>query len=209
MAERKKLLYANMGELPEGCGEPCFELLNAPNGEKRHRVALNRVGGMSQFDAYRAAGYPGRKSAADQMFRNDKVEACVTYHSKKASESATMELGEAIELLENFARANIRDLARVSKDDKEKAFVDFNAEAWDDDQDPELTRRVIEIGETAAGGVRLKMVSPLDALRELGKMRSWYAAKKVVPLTAEEARRDLADMMGITVEELEKERAKK
>ena len=136
----------------------------------QQKVAVNVISGMSNIDAYKAAGgkaksQQAKESGASEILSHPKVKAFVDSMKAEAVSNAVMSREEMLERLSGLARANMSDLitwhVELSTDDegksKEQALWAFKESAM---QDPIA---MASISEVTAGkeGFKIKQHSPL------------------------------------------------
>ena len=155
----------------------------------QQRVATNVLAGMSQRQAYYAAG--GTASSDDSadatcsvMLSDTKVVAFMDSMKAEAVSNAVMSRQEALEKLSNLARTDLKDLVEfgsyeLGSDGEGNPIVQAAWRIKDSVlQDPQ---KMAAISELTAGkdGIKIKTHSPITAIQQLAKMQGWESAGKL------------------------------
>ncbi len=148
-------------------------------GDPRQRLFADFVfSGVDSSEAYRRAGYkaktPGAKAAcASRLLKSAKVSAYLEDLNRLAAKGAVKTKHEVMEWL-----------SRVLEADPTRR-----------DCDPALMQECVreEIGDAVAV-TRIKLVSKMEAVKELAKMLAWYEAAKLEVSATDELAEALAKM---------------
>jgi hypothetical protein len=138
---------------------------------------------MTACKAYVAAGYKADRGAASRMSANVSIKARIAELKGKAAEGVCLTVGEGLMFLTEIITCSAAGIPVESR------LVN------------EVTRDILTGGADGDGeGVtireKVKIPCKLGALRELAKIRGWYAAEKQeVTHTLNEGR--LAKLMGV------------
>lgn len=155
----------------------------------QQRVATNVLAGMSQRQAYYAAGGtsesdPGADAMASRMLSDAKVKEFMDSMKLQAISNAVMSRQEALERLSCFARTDLKDLVEFGNyevgvdDESGKPILQASWSIKDSAlQDPQ---KMASISELTAGkeGIKIKTHSPITAIQQLAKMQGWESASK-------------------------------
>lgn len=154
----------------------------------QQKVCTNVLSGMSNIDAYIAAGgkgkdKPAQEASASRMLSDVKCKAFLDEMKQEAVKGAVMSRQEMLERLSNLARVNMSDLITWntvhSTDDEgnaiEQATWTIKPSA---EQDPYA---MASIAEVTAGkdGFKIKQHSPLAAMKQLADMAGYNAKQQV------------------------------
>lgn len=155
----------------------------------QQRVATNVLAGMSQRQAYYAAGGSAEdEKAADaiasRMLTDAKVVLFMDSMKEEAVSNAVMSRQEALEKLSNLARTDLKDLVEfgsyeLGSDGEGNPIVQAAWRIKDSVlQDPQ---KMAAISELTAGkdGIKIKTHSPITAIQQLAKMQGWESAGKL------------------------------
>lgn len=156
--------------------------------ELQQRTATNVLSGMSQREAYKAAGGKARSdSAADQvacvMLSNIKVKAFMDSMKESALSDAVMSRQEAMERLSSLARISLTDLIEfgsyeLGDDGEGNPVVQTSFKIRDSAlQDPKALPAIAEL-TAGRDGIKIKQHSPLAAIKQLADMQGWNAPVK-------------------------------
>ena len=156
----------------------------------QQRVATNVLAGLSQRQAYYAAG--GKASndvSADstvyEILSNPQVVAFMDSMKLQAVSDAIMTREEAMKTLSLIGRTHLKDIvkfrtAHIGKDMETGA--DLNQTAWEINADLQESdsEKLIIISELEVGkfGPKIKTHSPVAAIAQLAKMQGWESASK-------------------------------
>lgn len=154
----------------------------------QQRTAINVLSGMSQRDAYKAAGGKAKsEAAADQvacvMLRNIKVKAFMDSMLGEAVSDAVMSRQEAMERLTSLARISLADLIEfgtyeLGEDGEGNPIVQTSFKIRDSAlQDPKALPAIAEL-TAGRDGIKIKQHSPLQALKQLADLQGWNAPVK-------------------------------
>lgn len=157
--------------------------------ELQQRLCTNVIAGMTQRQAYVAAGGKAATetaidSSASEILRNPQVMAFMGSMKDQAISDAVMSRQEALERLSNFARTDLKDLVEFGNyeigvdDETGKPIVQASWSIKDSAlQDPQ---KMAVISELTAGkeGIKIKTHSPITAIQQLAKMQGWESASK-------------------------------
>lgn len=146
---------------------------------KQERFCLNLFQGMSQREAYTAAGYSPRQSLttidhhAYELASNGKILARYEELKKEAASKAVMSERERQERLSSIARADLTDFIEDGKPTlnentpNTEALSEFSIkEGFSKDGEPWQHKTV-------------KLINPITAIAELNKMTGAYAPEQV------------------------------
>ncbi|ALQ01478.1 hypothetical protein PHLH3_08620 [Pseudomonas sp. St386] len=156
--------------------------------ELQQRTATNVLSGMSQREAYKAAGGRAKSdSAADQvacvMLSNIKVKAFMDSMKESALSDAVMSRQEAMERLSSLARISLTDLIEfgsyeLGDDGEGNPVVQTSFKIRDSAlQDPKALPAIAEL-TAGRDGIKIKQHSPLAAIKQLADMQGWNAPVK-------------------------------
>lgn len=154
----------------------------------QQRVATNVLAGMSQRQAYYAAGGKAETDEtadvmASRMISTDKVKEFMDAMKVQAVNNAVMSRQEAMERLSLFGRTDVVDLVEFGNyelgEDEDGNPITQSAWKIKDSvmQDP---AKMAAISELSAGkdGIKIKTHSPITAIQQLAKMQGWESASK-------------------------------
>jgi len=157
--------------------------------ELQQRVAINVLAGMSQRQAYYAAGGSATSdesadATVSALLSNTKVKAFMDSMKEAALSEAVMTRQEALEKLSALARTDMKDLVEfgeyaLGEDAEGNPVIQSSWKIKDSAlQDPV---KLSAISELTAGrdGIKIKTHSPLNAIQQLAKMQGWESAQKV------------------------------
>lgn len=153
-------------------------------------TVINHIqGGMSQREAYRAAGGKAKSdnsadATAAEILGRPKVKAFYDSLISEVSKNAVMTREEAMETLSKIARTNVKDVvkfrkARIGEDENGDPVYQTVWEMKDDgDIDDD---HAAAISELSAGrdGFKFKLHSQVNAIKQLAELEGWEAPKKV------------------------------
>lgn len=154
----------------------------------QQKVCTNVIAGMSNIDAYKAAGGKAKtkaaqESGASEILSNPKCKAFLDEMKKEAVKDAVMSRQEMMERLSNLARVNMSDLitwhtTRSTNNDGEPVEQTLWAIKESAEQDPYA---MASIAEVTAGkeGFKIKQHSPLAAMKQLAEMAGYNAKQQV------------------------------
>lgn len=157
----------------------------------QQRVAINVIAGMTQRQAYYAAGGTAKSdesadSAVHTMLSNVQVSTFIDSMQLQAVSDAIMTRKEAMKTLSLIGRTHLKDIvkfrtANIGKDLETGA--DINQTVWELDErlqesDPEKLIIISEL-EVGKNGPKIKTHSPLAAIAQLSKMMGWDAPTKI------------------------------
>lgn len=155
----------------------------------QQRVATNVLAGMSQRQAYYAAGGSASNdvsadSTVYELLSNPQVVSFMSSMKEAAVSSAVMSRQEALEKLSNLARTDLKDLVEfgsyeLGSDGEGNPIVQAAWRIKDSVlQDPQ---KMAAISELTAGkdGIKIKTHSPITAIQQLAKMQGWESANKL------------------------------
>lgn len=157
--------------------------------ELQQRLCTNVISGMSQRQAYVAAGGKAVSesaidSGASEILRNPQVIAFMDSMKDQAISKAVMTRQEALERLSNFARTDLKDLVEFGNyeigvdDETGKPIVQASWSIKDSAlQDPEKMAAISEL-TASKEGIKIKTHSPITAIQQLAKMQGWESASK-------------------------------
>lgn len=174
---------------------------------QRMTVIHHVSGGMSQRQAYYAAGGKAKnEKAADavisRMLSDVKVRSFYQSLVEQATTEAVMTREEALTRLSEIARTKITDVAEFRRvqvgEDKDGNPVFQSVWRLKNDDDIDKSRAAV-ISELAAGsqGLKFKLHSPLQAMKQLADLQGWDAPKR---LEVEEKRPPLLHRNAVEVE---------
>lgn len=156
--------------------------------ELQQRTATNVLAGMSQRQAYYAAGGTSKSdevadATASELLSNPKVRAFMDAMKAQAVSEAVMSRTEALEKLSALARTDLKDLVEfgeyeLGSDGEGNPIIQTSWKIRDSAlQDP---AKMAAISELTAGkeGIKIKTHSPLNAIKQLADMQGWNAAEK-------------------------------
>lgn len=154
-------------------------------------VVTNLVAGMTQRQAYRAAGGTAKNdttadTCVSTMLSNAKVRAALEGLQQAAVTSAVMRRAEALEMLSRIARTPLSALVDFEKVpvkvDEETGEVLATQTVWNirdsAQQDPAALALISEL-EVGKHGPKIKTHSQMQALQQLAKIQGWEAPTKV------------------------------
>lgn len=154
----------------------------------QQRVATNVLAGMSQREAYYAAGggatnHVSADSTVHELLSNPQVVLFMDAMKAEAVSNAVMSRQEALEKLSNLARTDLKDLVEfgeyeLGSDGEGNPIVQASWRIKDSAmQDP---NKMAAISELTAGkeGIKIKTHSPITAIQQLAKMQGWESASK-------------------------------
>lgn len=152
----------------------------------QQKVAINVIAGMSNIDAYYAAGGKAKtkraaESSVSGILRDRKVRVYIDSMKQEAVNSAVMSRTEMLERLSNLSRVNMSDLVewRAESDAQgEPTGQTFWRIKESAEHDPYV---LASISEVTAGkeGFKIKQHSPLAAMKQLSDMEGYNAAKQI------------------------------
>ena len=155
----------------------------------QQRVATNVLAGMSQRQAYYAAGGSASNdvsadSTVYELLSNPQVVSFMSSMKEAAVSSAVMSRQEALEKLSNLARTDLKDLVEfgsyeLGSDGEGNPIVQAAWKIKDSVlQDP---NKMAAISELTSGkeGIKIKTHSPITAIQQLAKMQGWESANKL------------------------------
>lgn len=154
----------------------------------QQRVATNVLAGMSQRQAYYAAGGTATNDeSADAtcsvMLSDTKVKEFMDCMKAQAVNNAIMTRQEAMERLSSFARTDLKDLVEfgayeLGEDEDGNPIVQAAWKIKDSAlQDPEKMAAISELS-TGKDGIKIKTHSPITAIQQLARMQGWESASK-------------------------------
>lgn len=178
----------------------------------QQKVATNVISGMSNIDAYKAAGGKAKtqesaEASVSEILSHLKVKAFVDSMKEEAVNNAVMSRQEMLERLSGLARTNMADLIEwdsqaVTGDDGEQMVQSMWQIKSSALQDP---LKAASISEVTAGkeGFKIKQHSPLQAMKMLADMMGLNAPVKTemtgtvqtVQMTKEEYAKTRQDML--------------
>jgi len=152
---------------------------------RQKRFCVNVATGMSQSDAYRLAGYPGQDVAtlaSRLLSANHNVKAYLNQLIERQAESASDRYTEMI-MAPAEVKARLSQLARSSL-----------ATILDDDGDIQVSKDTVDIEAVRSLSVKrttdrdgsssdttaVKLVNPIEPLRELSKILGLYAPARTI-----------------------------
>ena len=155
----------------------------------QQRVATNVLSGMTQRQAYYAAGRNAKNdesadATVSALLSNTKVKAFMDAMKEQAVSEAVMGRQEALEKLSLLARTDLKDLVEFGDytvgTDEESGEPIIQA-SWKIKpsamQDPKQMAAIAELSATK-DGIKIKTHSPLAAIKQLADMQGWNAAQK-------------------------------
>lgn len=174
------------------------------------RTVLNMVAGLSQREAYYAAGGTAKSpESADvivcKMLRETKVKAFHDSLIDSVARDAVITRQQALERLSQIAMTNVSDVAifRTVEVGEDKDGNPVRQSVWElkDAEDIE-GRSLSAIAElsSSGSGLKFKLHSPLAAIKQLADMEGWEAPKK---LEIDEKRPPLLSRRVVNVEDSE------
>lgn len=154
----------------------------------QQRVATNVLAGMTQRQAYYAAGGKAETdesadSSSCEILRNLQVVEFMDAMKVQAVNNAIMTRQEAMERLSSFARTDLKDLVEfgayeLGEDEDGNPIVQAAWKIKDSAlQDPEKMAAISELS-TGKDGIKIKTHSPITAIQQLAKMQGWESASK-------------------------------
>lgn len=156
----------------------------------QQRVATNVLAGMSQRQAYFAAGGKASSdesadSSSSEILRNLEVIAFMDSMKLQAVSDAIMTREEAMKTLSLIGRTHLKDIvkfrtAHIGKDmetgaDLNQTAWEINADLQESDSDKLIIISELEVGKF---GPKIKTHSPVAAIAQLAKMQGWESASK-------------------------------
>lgn len=156
----------------------------------QYRTVLNVVQhGMSNRQAYYEAGGKAKNdNAADaivaRMLGDAKVRKFMDALKAQAITEAVIDRSEVLEILSDIARSSVADLAVFRKVEvgRDQDGEPVHQTVWEFKDSDGIDRRAARIiGEVKADsdGLKLKLLSRLDAISQLRQMQGWDMPKKV------------------------------
>ena len=180
------------------------------------KTCLNSLNGMSNIDAYEAAGGKGktkevREASASRMLRNVKAKAFLDSMKQAAISSAIMNREEALEILSKNARVKVSDIATFSyrsigEDEDGQEIMQTVWKMKDsEDIEPDVMACIKSVTMTK-NGPKIELHDQQSAIKQLATMQGWDAAAKYdhtssdgsmtpVQLTAEQAAQARKEML--------------
>lgn len=150
---------------------------------------INLVKGMSQRQAYKAAGGRCKKdvaidAAASRMLADVRVRAFYDSLMESAAKGAVLTRQEAMEFLTTIIRSTPKDVANfrkveIGKDGDGDSIYQSYWELKGDDELEDTAARLISELTASPQGLKFKMHNQLQALKQLIDMLGWDAPKKV------------------------------
>lgn len=169
--------------------------LSAPLTVLQRNFVHGLVGGMTQRQAYVAAGGKAKKPAtqdnsASTMFRNVQVKAYYELLNRKAMEDSILSKTEAMKILSDTARAKMSDFMtyeyyEVTEEDEETGEVRKTGEMAvkyntidSKDLPPHIMTAVASVTMTKYGP-KFTLKDSNVAVKQLSKMRGWDSPTKI------------------------------
>lgn len=156
----------------------------------QQRVATNVLAGMSQRQAYYAAGGKAKNdvsadSTVYEILSSPQVKAFMDSMKLQAVSDAIMSREEAAKILTQLSRGNLTDLVKfqtVVAGKNMETGEDVYQTVWsiDEDLQEKDPEKLIIISELEVGksGPKIKQHSKTAAIAQLSKMMGWEAAQK-------------------------------
>jgi len=153
--------------------------------QKQERFTRNLFEGMSQYDAYREAGYAITASRAtidanaSRLANNDKILARLERLNKEADDASIATVKERKQILTEIARGNLLDYQEVGADG---SYLNIDKNSPNSRAISEITSRT-EYNKDASSAVvvtRVKMHNPEPAIDLLNKMEKIYSDNTVI-----------------------------
>jgi phage terminase small subunit len=158
----------------------------------QQKVFTNVMAGMSNIDAYIAAGGKGvsqatKEANVSRMLSHAKVKSLLDEMKQSSVNDAIMSRQEMLERLSGLARVNMSDLIEWTTKPTERVTKDGEVEEVEQSlwvikdsaqQDPE---KMASISEVTAGkdGFKIKQHSPLAAMKQLADLAGYNDPIKV------------------------------
>ncbi len=152
----------------------------------QQKVAINVIAGMSNIDAYYAAGGKAKtkraaESSVSGILRDRKVRAYLDSMKQEAVSSAVMGRTEMLERLSLLARTPLSDLIEwhsVLDDASKPTGQTFWRVKESAKQDPQAMATIAEL-TAGKDGFKLKQHSQLAAMKQLADLEGYNAAKQI------------------------------
>ena len=170
--------------------------------ELQQRFVIPLLQGVSRVQAYRQAKGPeyqaqsNDRACACGILTNLNVKAFLGYAKKKQFQAKAMDREEAIAILSDISRTSLSELVNFSSCDVTDAQGDIKKQSlWSFKDSDQLTQEQLgSIAELNASrdGLKIKMHSRTEAIKQLAAMGGWNAPKSAAvvvtePSTAQQA----------------------
>jgi len=152
--------------------------------QKQEKFTRNLFSGMSQYDAYREAGYAVKATRAtldanaSRLANNDKIIAQLEWLNKEADDKTIATVKERKQILTEIARGNLLDYQEVGADG---SYLNIDKNSPNSRAISEITTRTEYNKDESSAAVvtRVKMHNPVPALDLLNKMEKIYSDSTV------------------------------
>jgi len=152
--------------------------------QKQERFTRNLFEGMSQYDAYREAGYAITASRAtidanaSRLANNDKILARLERLNKEADDASIAAVKERKQILTEIARGNLLDYQEVGADG---SYLNIDKNSPNSRAISEITTRTEYNKDESSAAVvtKVKIHNPVPAIDLLNKMEKIYSENTV------------------------------